>query len=124
MALVRGGNGRLSQEGKARERRFNSVACNGGEGLQEAAKAQDGPSLRGLLLSGLDLGTCGARTWVHGCSSSAGRILMVIFVEQDRCEPLAHFPFDVVGEHADEDMDPHSVRVSMVDGADLQVYGL
>ena len=48
----------------------------------------------------------------------------VIVVEQQRLELGAHVPFDVVGEHAQEDMRAHPVAGVVVDGTHLEVHGL
>ncbi len=46
----------------------------------------------------------------------------ILVVEQHGLQFLAHVPFDVVGEHAQEDMGPGLGAV--VDGTDLQIHGL
>ncbi len=48
----------------------------------------------------------------------------IVVVEEQGFEPLAHVPFDVVGEHAQEDMSADAVGGIVVDGPDLEVDGL
>jgi hypothetical protein len=47
-----------------------------------------------------------------------------VIVEEDRLEGLAHVPFEMVSEHAQEDVSAHAVAVAVVDRADLEVDGL
>src|SRR5436189_3526195 len=48
----------------------------------------------------------------------------IVVVEQHGFETLAHVPFDMAGEHAQEDMGAHPGRQPMVDRAQVQIDGL
>ena len=45
----------------------------------------------------------------------------VVVLEQQRCQPPPHVPFDVIGEHAQGDMTAHVVLAANVDRADPQM---
>jgi len=45
-------------------------------------------------------------------------------IEQQWLPGFAQVPFDVVGQHAEEDVGTHPIRQMMVDGPDLQVHAL
>jgi hypothetical protein len=48
----------------------------------------------------------------------------VVVVEQDRGEGLAHVPFEMVGEEAQEDMGPDALLVPVEDRPHFEVDGL
>src|ERR1700736_3256806 len=54
----------------------------------------------------------------------AGRGSGIVVVEEDGFEALAHVPFDMAGEHAQEDMGAHPRRQPVMDRAEVQVDGL
>ena len=54
----------------------------------------------------------------------AGRGNGIVVVEEDGFEALAHVPFDMAGEHAQEDMSTHPRRQPVMDRAEAQVDGL
>ena len=56
-------------------------------------------------------------------ASGFGRFLVGIVVEH-RLEAGAHLPFDVVGEHAQEDVGANAVGQPMVDRPHLEIDGL
>ena len=62
------------------------------------------------------LRTLGGR---HGVARGLGRLIGV--GEHQLAPGLAHVPFDVVGEHAQEDVRAHPVGLAVVDRAHLQV---
>lgn len=45
----------------------------------------------------------------------------VVIVVEHRRSALAHMPFDVVGEHAEEDVCPHHRRHPMEDRPDVEI---
>src|SRR5271157_2222572 len=45
-------------------------------------------------------------------------------MEEERRQLLAHMPFDVIGEHAQEDVGAHSVLVPVTDRTDIEIDGL
>src|SRR5690242_10822123 len=82
-------------------------------------KAAVGPLAGGLAAGGggpLGRGDDGA---TFGC----GRLGIVI-VEEDGGEAMAHVPFDIVGEHAEEDVGTDAVAEAVVDGTNLEIDGL
>ena len=52
---------------------------------------------------------------------SLGHVGLLV-VEQQRFEPLAHVPFDIVGEHAQEDVGAHAGASVVIDRAHFQVH--
>src|SRR5262249_12745335 len=48
----------------------------------------------------------------------------ILVIEQDRFEAFAHVPFDLAGEHAQEDMGAHPRREPVVDRTKVKVGGL
>src|SRR5436189_2371590 len=48
----------------------------------------------------------------------------IVVIEQHGFEALAHVPFDMAGEHAQEDMGAHPRRQPMVDRSQVQIDGL
>ena len=48
----------------------------------------------------------------------------VVLIKEDRFEALAHVPFDMVGEHTEEDMGAHPPGEPVVDRANVEVDGL
>ena len=52
-----------------------------------------------------------------------GGFLVVIVIEHGR-QALAHVPFEVVAEHAQEDVGAHPLGQPVVDRADVEVDGL
>jgi hypothetical protein len=47
-----------------------------------------------------------------------------VIVEQDGLERLAHVPFEIVGEHAQQHMGAHTASATMMDRPDLEIDGL
>ena len=45
-------------------------------------------------------------------------------MEQERRQHLAQMPFDVIGEHAQEDMRAHAIGGPVANGPDFQIDGL
>ena len=74
----------------------------------------------GLLAHGLGRAL---RLGDDAVASGFGRVLVGIVVEH-RLEAGAHLPFDVVGEHAQEDVGADAVGEPMVDRPDLEIDGL
>src|SRR5215469_11242912 len=69
------------------------------------------------------LGQCGCGT--AGRRNSRVLALTGLFVvEQNRCKLLPHVPFDIVGEHANEDVRFDAVCQTMMNGADVQINAL
>ena len=111
----------------ARQPWCDGVAGDGGEIVDESGETVYritlGRSLR------CRLGLCALR---HPCRRHDGGTpglgafgtLGTLVVEQHRLEFLAHVPFDVVGQHAKEDVGPNPGFAAVVDGPDLQIHGL
>ena len=103
-------------------RRAAGVAHDGGKVREECLEAVDGCAI--LVVPPCDLGfRCGrAFGRRHRVTGGLGRLILI--GEEQFPPGLAHMPLNVVGEHAEEDVGPHSVTQTMVDGTDLEVDGL
>ena len=102
----------------------HGVAGEGGEIGDQRLEAVHRQIVVGAL--GVDLvpGRFGADRL--GNDGAAGRIRdgFVVVVEQDRLERLAHVPFEIVGEHAQQHVGAHAVATTMMDWSDLDIDGL
>ena len=80
--------------------------------------------LRAVIQSmggGFAHGSSGA---LGGCYRIALRLGFQIFIgKQQRTPGFAHVPFDIVGQHAEQDVGADSSLKPMVDGPDMQVDG-
>ena len=47
-----------------------------------------------------------------------------MIVEKNGSQQLAHVPFDVIGEHAEQDMSADTIRQAVMDGPHMQIDGL
>jgi len=102
----------------------HGVVGEGGEVVEEGAEAVHREAVVGAL--GRGLSACGGGA-SGGSDDGGARGLgggLVVVVEEDGSEGLAHVPFEVVGEHAQQDMGADAVGAAMVDGADLEIDGL
>jgi hypothetical protein len=88
---------RIEQEGAIAHR--HGVAGEGGEIGDEGLEAVYRQIVVGAL--GIDLALCGFGASCFGDDGSAGGVgcRLVVIVEQDGLERLAHVPFEIVGEH-------------------------
>ena len=100
-AVLDGGELRIEDEARLRGAvHGHDIAGHGGEVSEEGAEAVDRQAVVGAAVAGLALGGLGAfRLGDDGGPCGVGRGLVVI-VEQNRFELLAHVPFDVIGQHA------------------------
>jgi hypothetical protein len=102
-------------------RRAAGVAHAGGEFGDEGTQTVNGRSVFGeVRVDFLKRG--------HGALGRCDRIArclggLILIGEQQRPPRFDQMPFDVVGEHAEEDVRPHSALEPVVDRADLQVHG-
>lgn len=124
-ALLHGGGCGEHLEGlDAGDLRDDSVLSQRCQILEQRAKAVHGQALGRSL--GLDLGQ-GARGALrlgeHGVATRLGAGF-VFLIEEQRLEPLAHLPFDVEGEHAQEHVCAHPLGLVVIDRADVQVHAL
>ena len=105
-------------------RHRHGVAGDGGEVGEQGAEAVDGQAVGGALGCGLALGGVGALGLGDDGGSGGLRGGLVVIVEQDGLERLAHVPFEIVGEHAQEHVGAHAVGTAMMDRPDLEIDGL
>src|SRR5215472_2835955 len=122
--LDRGRGGHQREAVSLVESGGHPVQRAGGEIAQQALEAVDRVALWGEFAGALAQG--GRRGLGGGDDRSAltsgGH--RVIIIKQDRFEALAHVPFDMAGEHAEEDMGAHPRGEPVVDRADVQIDGL
>ena len=119
--LLQGGRGRRHVEGRiAPGRRLEPDAGPRGEMLQQVGKAPNrqalGRASGGRLASGL--GGWGRRRhdrWACG---------RAVIVEQKGLPGRTHGPFDIIGQHAQQNMGADTMGPTMIDGPNLQVHGL
>lgn len=88
-----------------------------GEAREE--RAPSGGDAAGLLavdaFRGFDRG--------QGVARAMG-LVTVLVIEEQRYEGLSHVPFDVAGEHAQEQVHPHPLLQSVLDGLHPQVHAI
>src|SRR5271166_6482912 len=72
------------------------------------------------------LGEGGGRSLSLGDRALAERLggLLVGVVVEHEGQALAHVPFEIIGEHAEEDVGAHAVFEPVVDRPDMEVDGL
>jgi hypothetical protein len=95
----------------------------GGEVVQQAVEAVDWAAIGGDFAGTLaQRGGRGlSRRDDRGVLAGGGGIRVI---KQPRFEARAHVPFDMAGEHAQEDMGAHAWRQPMVDWAQVRIDGL
>src|SRR5215475_11712938 len=78
----------------------------------------------GALCGGL--GTCGLRTPCLADDRRAGGVGadLIVIIEQNGLEHLAHMPFHIIGKHAQEHMRAHAMGTAMMNRAHLYVDAL
>src|SRR6516165_1947233 len=100
------------------------VERGGGEVTQQAVEA-----VQRTAIGGNFDGALAQRRW-RGLSRGDDRGALagggsgIVVIEQHGSQALAHVPFDVAGEHAQEDMGAHPRRQPVVDWAEVQIDGL
>ena len=120
-ALQRGGTGDEVEGLSARQARGEAVFGNGGEVVEQGAEAVDGGAVIGVLGASLFLSSGRGR-----CRGDAGGALGrsgVMVVEEQGGEASTHVPFEVVGEHAQQDVGADPVGRIVMNGAHLEVDG-
>lgn len=91
---------------------------------EQGLKAVNGEAIIGDLGSRFPLGCLGSFSRDHHVGAAFGRPAGAVIIEEDRGQDPAHVPFDIVGQHAKEDMSLHAIRQAMVDWADLEIDAL
>jgi len=102
----------------------HGVSGDGGEVAEERAEAVDRQAVIGALCD--CLAVCGGGAACLGDDGGAGGLGggLVVIVEQDGREHLAHVPLDIVGEHAQKHVGAHAIGTAMMNGPDLDIDGL
>ncbi len=95
------------------------VAGEGAEFAEQSAEAVHRQPVIGVLAGGLAAGRLGALRWGDDGRAGSGGFAALVIVEQDRGEPLAQVPLEVIGEHAEQDMGADVIGQAMMDRADL-----
>src|ERR1700736_3400806 len=124
LGLGRGWGGYQGKAVSIIERRGHLVEGAGGKVTQQALEAMDWAAMGGEFAGAL---AQRARRGLGGSDDRgalAGRGSGIVVVEEDGFEALAHVPFDMAGEHAQEDMGAHPRRQPVMDRAEVQVDGL
>ena len=88
-----GGHGELF-EGMIAAVHLNGVASQGGQVVEQAAEVVYAVPFTGALGGGFALGTCRGHAGLHGRCAPPGRLLGVVFGEQQRGPGAAHVPLD------------------------------
>ena len=113
---------RVKQEGVVRSRRHgHGVASEGGQFSEQGLEAVDRQAVSCALCSGLAVSGLGT---LRGCDDggSRGRSLgALVIIEQDRSQRLAHVPFEIVGEHAQQHVGADPIGQAVVDRSDLEI---
>ena len=121
LALEGGGLGGDGDGGLRLGGQGEPVQSDGGEIPQQGREAVHGKPLRCGLGVGLVLGAIGDLRRFDGRVAPGAHRDQVVVLEQQRSQPPSHVPFDVIGEHAQEDMPAHVVLAVDVDRADPQM---
>src|ERR1700730_1868259 len=124
LGLGRGWGGYQGKAVSIIERRGHLVEGAGGKVTQQALEAMDWAAMGGEFAGAL---AQRARRGLGGSDDRgalAGRGSGIVVVEEDGFEALAHVPFDMAGEHAQEDMGAHPRRQPVMDRGEVQVDGL
>src|SRR5438445_1946296 len=90
------------EDGEAFVDGLNSVFDDGRQIAEECLKAVDLHPVGGLFGKGLELGGGGALGGSDDGSTGGLCLRLVIIVEADGGQELAHMPFHVVGQHAEQ----------------------
>src|SRR5580704_18160708 len=92
----------------------HGVSGDGGEVAKERAEAVDRQAVIGALCE--RLAVCSGGAACLGDDGSAGGLGggLVVIVEQDGREHLAHVPLDIVGEHAQKHVGAHAIGTAMM----------
>jgi len=112
------GEGKIGRDGGC-----DGVPGDRGEVGEQGLEAVDGKAVvgpaGGLLADG------GGRALGLGDDAGAERVcgFLVGVVVEDRRQALAHVPFQIVSEHAEEDVGAHPVGKPVVDRPDVQIDG-
>src|SRR5271166_550005 len=107
-----------------REGGRDGVFGDGGEVVKQGVEAVDGETIVGSAC-GL-LGEGGGRSLSlcdRALAERLGGLLVGVVVEHEG-QALAHVPFEIIGEHAEEDVGAHAVFEPVVDRPDMEVDGL
>src|SRR5208283_391798 len=102
----------------------DGVFGDGGEVVKQGVEAVDGETIVGSA-GGL-LGEGGGRSLSlcdRALAERLGGLLVGVVVEHGG-QALAHVPFEIIGEHAEEDVGTHAVFEPVVDRPDMEVDGL
>src|SRR5215470_6102974 len=100
---------------------LNAISSNRCQVFQPVTETLNGRIVRCAFF--VRLGQCGCGT--AGRRNSRALALTGLFVvEQNGCKLLPHVPFDIVGEHANEDVRFDAVCQTMMNGADVQINAL
>jgi hypothetical protein len=117
-ALERRRHGDLGDAGTAGE--HDRVAGEGAQFAEQGAEAVQGLPVVALVPGHLGQGAFGAR----GRGDGVGALGRGLVGEAERGPGLSQVLDEVEGEHADENMCPHPGFCVVVDGPQVQVYGL
>ena len=79
---------------------LNSVIDDGGKIAEQRLKAMHLHAVTGVLGKRLELSGSRALRGSDDGSACGLCVRLVIVVEKDRCEKLAHMPFDIISQHA------------------------
>ena len=102
----------------------DGVSGQSGEIGEKRAEAVHRQPVVGFLRGGLSSGGRRDLGLGHGREAlGLGRVALVV-VEQHRRERPAHVPFEMIGQHAEENMGAHARADPVMDRADLDVDGL
>src|SRR5271169_4482386 len=96
----------------------------GGEIAQQAVEAVDRAAISGEFAGALAQRRRRGPRGGDDRGAFAGGASRIVVVEQHGFEALAHVPFDMAGEHAQEDMGAHPRRQPMVDRSQVQIDSL
>src|SRR5258705_10630267 len=103
---------------------LNSVFDDGLQIDDEGLKAVDLSNVGGLFGKSLVLGGGGALGGSHDGSAGGLGLGLVIVVDKDGGQEVAHVPFHEVGQHAKQNVSADPVREAVMNGSHRQIDGL
>jgi len=101
----------------------HGIAGQGCKVLQQGAEAVNRAAIGRFARGGLGFGCGGDLGGRHGRRPLDRGIFLIVILEEQRRQRLAHMPDQVISEHAQEHMGAHALGEAVVDGADFEVHG-
>src|SRR5450759_2347473 len=103
---------------------MSSIFEDRGEIAEQSLKAVDLDPLAGLFGAGLELGSLGALCGSDDGSTRGLGLRLVIIIEKNGSQELAHVPLHVIGQNAKQDVSADAIGQAEVNGTHMQIDSL